>query len=72
MMEKTYHVFHYNAYDGIDYRGDYKEHQLKAMLLGGRDNQGIGYDKIDIHETIVIEGEEVSLEELDRIKERLG
>ena len=69
-MDNLYHVFHYNAYDGVDYRGEYKEDELKAMLVGGKDNRGIGYDKIDIYESIIIKGEEVSLEELDRIKER--
>jgi hypothetical protein len=64
-----YHVFHYNAYDGVDYRGDYQLHELKAMLKGGKDDRGIGYEKIDIHESIIIKGEELSLEELDRIRE---
>ena len=68
-MIKMYHVFHYNAYDGMDYRGEYMEDELKAMLLGGKDNRGIGYDKIDIHDSLIIDGEEVSLEQLDRIKE---
>lgn len=68
-MNKIYHVFHYNAYDSIDYYGEYSKNQLKAMLIGGKDDRGIGYDKIDIHESLIIEGNEVSLEELDRIKE---
>jgi len=67
-MSKVYHVFYYNAYDGCDCRGEYKLHQLKAMLRGGKDERGIGYDKIDIHEHIIIKGEEVSLEELERLK----
>lgn len=68
-MTDIYYIFHCNSYDGMDYRGEYELHQLRAMLNGGRDEKGIGYDKIDIHESIIIKGEEVSLEELDRIRQ---
>lgn len=63
-----YHIFHNNPYDGMDYRGEYEEHELKAMLNGTQDDRGIGYDKIDILDTIIIKGTELGIEELNKIK----
>lgn len=68
-MTEFYYVFHYNAYDGMDYRGEYAKDELKAMLVGGKDNRGIGYEKINIHNSIIIKGQELSLEELGRIRQ---
>ena len=62
-MEKIYHVFYYNAYDALDCYRDFKEEDLKRLL-----NQ-TGYNKININDLMVIEGKEISEEELKKIKE---
>jgi hypothetical protein len=62
-MSKIYHVFYYNAYDAMDCYGDFKEEELKRLL-----NQ-TGYDRVNINDLMVIEGRELSEEELKKIKE---
>lgn len=58
-----YHVFYYNAYDGMDCYGEFKKDELKRLL-----NQ-TGYDTIKIEDIMVIEGRELSDNELKEIKE---
>mgnify|MGYP006899612149 CR=1 FL=1 len=60
-MKSIYHVFHYNAYDGMDHYGDKTKDELKSML------KQTGYNKVNINDLMVIEGREMSDEELKKL-----
>jgi len=62
-MKKIYHVFYYNAYDAMDYYGEFKKEELKNLL------NRTGYDRIKIEDIMVIEGRELSDNEIREIKE---
>ena len=63
-----YFVFYMNSYDGLDFLGELRSDQLRALLTGGRDNNDIGYDKYSIEDLMVIQGVELTPETLAKMK----
>lgn len=61
-MGKIYHVFCYNAYDGLDHYGDKTKSELESLL-----NQ-TGYNKVNVNDLLIIEGKELSEDEVINIK----
>jgi len=63
-----YFVFQESSYDGLEFFGELRLDQLRALLTGGRDDNDIGYDKYAIEDLLVIQGVGLSPESLVKIK----